>query len=125
MTTEHSEQIALFQRARYNNITRDYMFAIENGGTRHPIEAVNIQRRGVKRGVPDIFLAYPSFGYHGLFIEMKRPAPQKGKLTADQVIWLARLKDIGYESHVAYGWEDAWSKIQDYLQINIDITSNI
>jgi hypothetical protein len=34
--TEKEEQIALINRAKYYPITRDYLFAVRNGGTRHP-----------------------------------------------------------------------------------------
>ncbi len=112
---EKDEQIALFKRAQFNPITRDYMFAIPNGGSRHPIEAVNLKRQGVKPGIPDICLAYPTSKHHGLWIELKRPGPNPGKTTGNQVVWIYRLKEVGYAAHVAYGWEEAWAIITNYL----------
>ena len=112
---EKHEQIALFKRAQFNPVTRDYMFAIPNGGSRHPIEAANLKKQGVKPGIPDIFLAYPTIKYHGLWIELKRLNPTPGILTCNQIMWLDKLKRCGYSAAVAYGWEDAWKKIIDYL----------
>lgn len=114
--TEKQEQITLIKRAAYNAITRDYLFAIPNGGMRHPIEAHNLKLQGVKAGIPDLMLAYPSNNYHGLFIELKRNSPRKGLISAEQAIWLHRLQNAGYLATVAYGWEDAWKIITNYLQ---------
>lgn len=113
--SEKQEQIALFRRAQFHPITRDFMWASANGGSRYFLEAISLKRQGVKPGIPDIQLAYPVGKYHGLFIELKRAGPRKGKLTADQVIWIKRLSSIGYAAYVADGWEEAWSQIMDYL----------
>lgn len=68
-------------------------FAIPNGGRRDLLEAVNLKRQGVKAGVPDIFIAYPSRIYHGLFIELKTI---EGELTKKQYEMMARLEEQGY-----------------------------
>lgn len=49
-------------------------FAIENGGSRNIIEAMNLKKRGVTPGIADSFLAIPKSDnkIHGCFIEFKR-----------------------------------------------------
>lgn len=116
--SEKQEQIALFKRAQYHEITRTFMWATPNGGKRNPLEAKSLKLQGVKAGVPDILLAYPANGYHGLFIELKRP-PKGGVLTADQAMMLDRLGKVGFAVHVCYGWVAAWEVIENYLKFII------
>ena len=76
---ERAEQIALFtwaawQSSKYPELK--LMFAIPNGGSRHPIEAVNLKTSGVKAGGPDIFLPVARGEYKCLWVEMKS---EKGK----------------------------------------------
>lgn len=52
---------------------RRLLFHIPNGGKRTKIEASRLKAMGVLPGVPDLFLALPSGGYHGMFIEVKKP----------------------------------------------------
>lgn len=69
---------------------------------------------GVKSGVPDICLPVARGGYHGLFIELKR---QHGNTaTKNQNTWLADLREQGYATAVAYGWEQAAKIITDYME---------
>lgn len=110
------EQIAIIQWAYHQPIPRDYLIAIPNGGSRHPIEARNLKRQGVKAGVSDLFLAYPVSPYAGLWIELKRPSPHKSNVTTAQATWLERMQQIGYAGYVAYGSVDAIQKINTYLQ---------
>lgn len=71
-----------------------------------------MQRQGVTPGIPDVFIAIPSKGLHGLFIEFKRP---KGKVTKSQEEMHDKLKAIGYCVLVCYGWEEAKNEVMSYL----------
>ena len=69
MQHEAEEQAALFRwallsRGRIPEL--DLLFHIPNGGSRHPREAANLKRQGVKAGVPDLFLPIARGKYHGL-----------------------------------------------------------
>lgn len=114
ITKEASEQVILFRYfAHYPEIYKN-MFAIPNGGSRHPLEALNLKRQGVKAGVPDIFLAIPQGNYHGLFIELKRsikPAP----VSKEQKQQIALLIAQGYKVLVSIGWVKAANDIFYYL----------
>ena len=106
--TEGVEQATLFSWAQmrtywYPELT--LMFHIPNGGKRSKAEAGRFRAEGVKSGVPDICLPVARGGYHGLFIELKR---QHGNTTTkNQDTWLADLREQGYATAVAYGWEHA------------------
>lgn len=103
-----------FQAWRLPN--SDKIFHIPNGGWRTITEAKRFKSEGVKKGVPDLFLPVPMSGYHGLFIEMKRP-DGKNKPTAEQKEWQSYLSASGYKSIVCYGYEEAVREIQKYYGV--------
>lgn len=95
--SEHGEQCALFEWAalKINQGIEPlkWMHAIPNGGYRHKATAAKLKAEGVKRGVPDIYLPFPTRGYHGLYIEMKAG---RNKTTPEQTEYLEWLNDVGY-----------------------------
>lgn len=117
--SESSEQMAViaycqYQSWRLPNV--DKIWHIPNGGQRSITEAKRFKAEGVKAGVPDLFLPVPLSGYHGLFIEMKRP-DRTNKPTEQQKEWLQYLSSMGYRSVVCYGYEDAVREIQRYYGV--------
>lgn len=110
---ETHEQQALIKWSKYHPICSKYLIAIANGGSRHLLEAVKLKKEGVKAGVSDLLLAYPSCGRHGLWIEMKR----KGKhvVSPEQSEWIRLMQGVGYAAHIAVGWEDGVRIIKEYL----------
>lgn len=116
--TEHAEQVALFRwwRAQYRSL-EPYLLAIPNGGARNLITGAMLKAEGVRKGVPDIFLAYPSGGYHGLWIELKRRA--HGYASTEQKFMLSALRSVGYDAAVCRGWDEAREKIRSYLGAKI------
>ena len=89
------------------------LFSVPNGGLRVKAVAAQLQAEGLKPGVPDLFLAYPSNGYAGMFLEMKRRVG--GRLSDAQKEWRERLSMAGYCVVVAAGWEVAKDAIIEYL----------
>ena len=110
---ESTEQVVFVNRVRqfYPDLL---IFAIPNGGQRSITEAVRLKAEGVLAGVPDLFIAHPAGNKHGLFIEMKR-ADQKAAVSAKQAEAIATLCAAGYEARVAYGCEQAWQYMEQYL----------
>lgn len=95
-----------------------YLIHIPNGGKRNQREAARLKAQGVRAGFPDLFLFIPSYDFHGLAIEMKRPIVKgqpKPTVTAEQKKWLERLANEGYETAICYGWHEAREKILQYL----------
>lgn len=115
-TTERAEQVAVFQWidasiGKYPALLN--AFHPPNGGHRHIGVARKMKAEGVKRGVPDIILLYPSHLFHGLAIEMKI----KGNYpTKEQKEWMARLKRVGYQVNLCYSAEEAIFVLKDYLR---------
>ena len=119
--TEHQEGVALMQWAQFHSIARKFLFHIPNGGARAIATARNLKAEGVKPGIPDYFLPYPSNGRPGLFIELKR---QKGGVVSpEQKEWIRRLKSVGYAVHVAKGWEECVKIILEYLGDHLSTSS--
>lgn len=113
--SEHHEQVKLFRWAEQNldkYPVLAYMFAIPNGGHRHPATAGRMKAEGVKRGVPDIFLPHPRGHYSGLFIEMKVKSNKPSRVQRE---YIAYLLDEGYKVCVCYSCHEAIQKIEEYL----------
>ena len=114
--SEHHEQAALidwcrWQRKKYPET--EFLFAIPNGGLRHKRTAVKLKREGVKAGVSDLFLPVPKGEFHGLWIEMKS---KKGRPTKAQKKWLKDMKELGYQTAICYGAEEAIEVLKEYLK---------
>lgn len=115
--TEHEEQSAFFWWIAYQPAIRDLTFAIPNGGDRNVLVGKKLKAEGVRRGVPDIFIAHPVGKYHGLFIEMKRR--KGGTLSKEQRAWIERLTGQGYRVEVCNGYEEAVGAVQRYWMIDM------
>jgi len=105
MTTEHQEQSALFSLLRCYH--RKYpvlknVFAIPNGGQRHPAVGAKLKREGVLAGVWDVFVCVPVDGYSGMWLEMK---VHPNRLTKTQQSFKKRVGN-------AYAWEVCYSAIE-------------
>ena len=116
---EHAEQVAYFTRvewARRQGLPGAKMiFAIPNGTVAGAKEGAKMVASGVKRGVPDIMLAAPRWGYHGLFIEMKQPDGVPSDVSPEQRQWIDALTEENYRAVVCYGFARAWLVTVDYL----------
>ncbi len=114
--SEHEEQVRLFEvfkinAAKYPEL--DGCFAVPNGGERHVAVAAKLKSEGVRSGIPDIFIPAPRGNSHGLFVEMKS---RKGSVSKNQAHMMSVLSRCGYACIVAYGWENAWREIEEYLK---------
>lgn len=93
-----------------------FSFCHTKGGSRQsPREGANFKREGVRAGVSDLFLSYPTKLHHGLYIEMKRRGKRKCTISKLQWEWIERVRSVGYRAAVCYGWEEARDVILEYL----------
>lgn len=114
-TTEHGEQVALFvwkDMAKHTHPELAMLFAVPNGGHRHPAVAAKMKAEGEQAGVPDVLLLVARGRFHGLAIEMK---VKPNKPTAEQLEWLERFRHYGYSAVVCYSARDAIGVIMAYL----------
>lgn len=112
---ESQEQKALFKwwRVYSRHAPHLVMYHIPNGGRRDKITGARLKAEGVVAGVPDVFLASPRQGFHGLYIEMKRR--KGGSLESSQKDIIARLRQAGYRVEVCKGWLEAREVVENYL----------
>lgn len=115
---EHAEQVLLMQwwalAHQQFGIPEQLLFAIPNGGERNIIVAARMKKEGVRAGIPDLFLAVSSGGFHGLFIEMKKP--KGGRVSKNQSSMMKLLSEQGYSAKVCCGWVGARAEIERYLR---------
>ncbi|WP_261375743.1 VRR-NUC domain-containing protein [Yersinia frederiksenii] len=116
---ETEEQAALIEWADKTVIDGicigDYLIHIPNEGKRGPKAARDAKRLGLRKGVPDLFLALPRGGYAGLWIEMKA---LNGKPTLDQNQWLNKMNEIGYLATIKFSCVEAMKTITEYINNN-------
>lgn len=72
-----------------------------------------LKAMGMQTGFPDLFLAVPRRGMHGLFIEMKS---ETGRLEPSQREMLALLSEQGYATAICRSLDDFQHVIDSYLQ---------
>lgn len=124
--TEDGHQTALFCYAlspgyvdnRPNAELWKLLFAIPNGGEREAATAARMVAMGARRGYPDIGLDVARGGFHGLRVELKRPASEgkrKGRVETEQTKWHTALREQRYCVKVCYGWQHAVMTIEWYL----------
>ena len=102
---EHEDQ-ALFVQWFRREFPDVIIFAIPNGGSRHPAVAAKLKVEGVVKGVPDLFI--PAWR---VWVEMKR---QKGSSTSkDQKELFIDLELLGYSVFICKGFEEAKKTIKE------------
>ena len=117
-TSEAEEQAAVVKWAElmsHKHPCLKWMYHTPNGGSRNVAEAANLKRMGVKAGVPDLCLPYPSGKYHGLWIELKT---ERGRVMGTQREWIEYLRSQGYAAYVCRGAEQAINCLKEYLKGN-------
>lgn len=113
--TEHAEQCAVIewaQRLEGRYPAMRWLYAVPNGGHRHPAVAARLKEEGVKPGISDLCLPCPAGRYHGAYIELKKPG---GRLSPAQRDFLKFVKDAGYFTAVCYSSIEAIEALQGYV----------
>lgn len=72
-----------------------------------------LNKQGRLPGASDLFIAYPTNKYYGLFIEMKSAI---GKPTKVQLEFLDRMAKVGYFTCCCLGANNAITTIKAYLE---------
>jgi hypothetical protein len=116
-------QVAKYLKLQYPKVLFRTDFA---AGLRMTIgQAVKQKKIQHSRAWPDLFIAHPSGGYHGLFLELKRDVSEivnkngslkKSDHLDEQRSIITHLNQIGYKSVFACGFDHARSIIDEYLK---------
>ena len=111
--TESNEQIAAMDwlRAQHPKLSLHAMH-IGNERKASYYAGYIMKRMGVLKGASDLFMAWPSGGFHGLFIEVKS---KKGKPTPDQLAFIERMNSVGYYATICYGADEVIRCMKWYI----------
>jgi hypothetical protein len=104
--TEQQIQKCIFAHLRARGASGVFAFHPANGGYRKPAEAAILKSLGVVAGVPDIIAIKDGRAYA---LELKA---DQGKLSDAQEHTLARLREAGVETAVAYGLVAALAQLE-------------
>lgn len=102
----------------YCQYPNEVLVVSANGGSRHLLEAINLRRSGVRRGIPDLFLPVPNATAYGLWIEFKPThisGTKKAQPTKEQLVILEYLRGKGFIAMVCWGFEEAANAIRNYM----------
>lgn len=119
--TESQEQRALVKWLSLHPLLHRFYCKNTNEGKRTKIQGYNLKLLGLRPGLPDLFIYYPTKTYHGLWLDTKR-AKKYTPSEMKQASWVAQLeffdivKSVGYEAKFCYGWEDGKQIIEHYLR---------
>jgi hypothetical protein len=120
LASENQEQRALVQWLNFHPILKNFFCKNNNEGKRTVSQGWNLKLMGLRAGVSDLFIYYPTKSYHGLFVEMKRNKKytKSERLTDTWIMqekFLENVKSVGYAGFICYGFEDAKKTIEKYL----------
>ncbi len=123
---ETHEQQKFVSFARYllkRNGLEKLLFSVPNEGVRDRKSRSRMLCEGMVAGVPDLCLAIPCNGWHGLYIEMKRV--KGSKVTEEQKEMICLLKSQGYRVEICKGFDEAKDVFLDYLKNSGLVPKNV
>ena len=117
---ERQEQQWLVDWLSFHPILKEFFYKTNNEAKRTPQQAYFLRRMGLKTGVSDIHICYPTKTHPGLFLEVKRnkkytPSEMNTNTWKEQEKFIERMKSVGFQGHFCYGWVDGREIIQRYL----------
>lgn len=97
-----------------------WIYAIPNGGQRNKLTAVKLKATGLRSGVWDVLVPYPTSSdsgafIHGLWIEFKYG---KNGLTDNQKEFRRDLEPFGWGFEVVYSSDEAIEIVKKYLDLS-------
>lgn len=101
----------------------EWFHAIHNQGHGDKVRGAIAKAEGVRRGVPDTFLPWPVAHWHGLYIEMKKPAEKpksstaKGCVSDEQAKFGEYARAVGFGFMVCYSWREAADALRSYIEL--------
>ena len=109
---EHRIQCGIVHWARLQKLPVCILHAIPNGGQRHIVVACKLKAEGQLAGIPDLFLPLAAQGFHGLYIEVKKP---KGVLSQSQKTIFPMLEKQGYAIRIVRSVREGIDTIKRYV----------
>lgn len=95
------------------NVPEHLLMAIPLQAARTPQNGARMKAEGARKGTLDLFLAVARVGWHGCWVEMKRP---DGVVSKEQASMIDDLRLFGFAVYVCYSTEEAIQRITLYLE---------
>lgn len=118
LPTEHDVQVAFFQWWKFYSAAHKIPECLCWANPNSTPDARDRQYKtaeGLRRGVPDVFLALPRGGFHGCFLEFKRTP--KSPVNAEQKEYMAELRRQFYQAHlITQGFDEAVKIVTRYIE---------
>jgi hypothetical protein len=100
---------------------KGHLIKIGNGGKKSTQGHILSGRMGEVVGASDLFLAYPSCGFAGLWLEVK---PEKFKANKSnsahinqQLDFIESMREVGYDGEMVVGSKEGIEVIKSYMSI--------
>lgn len=87
-------------------------FAFAGDATKRKITGNKMKAMGYCVGTPDLFIAFPTNGYAGLWLEMKAG---KNTPSDSQIEVMNKLENFGYKCYVCNSFDSFVAAVQGYL----------
>ena len=115
---EHQHQVAVIDWWAWMHkgygLPEFALFAVPNGGDRHPAVAGKLKAEGTRAGIPDLVFPVARGAFHGLVIEMKSAAGKHSPAQKEVLAWFV-VQD--WRVHTCYSAESAIKALKAYLDL--------
>jgi len=122
-TPEQKTQLAICEWLKLQHpLIAKHIVKIDNEGKRSVGMHMLSLRMGLHKGASDLFIAWPTKKYHGLWLELKPDGwkgaqGKKATLHFDcQLEFIEKMKLVGYQGDVGVGFEKSVEIIKNYLK---------
>jgi hypothetical protein len=112
--TIHQSIIEYIDKHPHLSKFKRFIMHFPNEGKRSLRYGAFMKSLGMRKGVSDLFIAIPSHGFGGAWIELKS---ENGKLSSEQQVFLNDMKAQNYFTNVCYSTNDAIQIIEWYLEV--------
>ena len=117
---ERMEQKWLVDWLKIHPVLKKFFYKTNNEGKRTPQQTYFLKQMGLRPGVSDIHIYYPTKSHPGLWLEVKRnkiytPSERNTDTWIAQEEFIADVKSVGFQGHFCYGWIDGKKIIEAYL----------
>jgi hypothetical protein len=118
--SESQEQRALVTWLSYHPIVRDFFCKNNNEGKRTEAQGHNLKLIGLRPGVSDLLIYWPTKTHPGLWLEVKRnkkytKSERSTPTWIAQAKFLEQVKSVGFAGEFCYGWEEGKRIVENYL----------
>lgn len=117
--TEMTECMAYWEWSQQIPVLKDYLYKVVNEGKRSPIHGRQLQRIGLRKGIPDYHFPVSNDKWNGFWLEMKKRDCRENSAPDYQKEWIEKLRRVNQYATFAFGWEDAADKTMNYIKNRI------